>query len=451
MASVPRLTRLCTLGTGATATVSLASDLDSGCLYAIKSAELSRASPLQHEHGILSSLSSPHVISCHGSYASNSHFHLLLEFAAGGSLFDRIKSHGEGHLDECDIRSYARDILLGLSYLHSNSICHGDIKNHNILIGSDGHAKIADFGAAMQMGETHDGKPGPLLGTPSFMAPEVARGEKRGPAADIWALGCAIIEMATGKAPWHGIIKDQDVVSAVYQIGFCSDSVPEMPDWISQDGKNFLMNCLKRDPCERWSAEKLLNHPYVRLYEPVMKRDGSSVPTFSPQSALDFGLVFHDSETEDEDEDEDEAEEEETGLDATERIQELAGFGFGARLFDWDSNEDGWVEVRGSSNGGENVADENGECEHRDHQVEFLDYRDDTDLVFENLHLDVNFVDVLDRIHEEGDCLLQSTYEFDAQQHSTAQKEKNETDGAGAWSAAFSFCQALRQARLGDW
>ncbi|KAJ4761286.1 mitogen-activated protein kinase kinase kinase 3 [Rhynchospora pubera] len=419
MATVPGFTRLCTLGTGATATVSLASDCDSGRLYAIKSAELSRASPLQHEHRILSSISSPHIISCHGSYASNSHFHLLLEFAAGGSLFDRIKSHTQGCLDECDVRSYARDILLGLSYLHSNSIFHGDIKSQNILIGSDGRAKIADFGAAMQTSETHDEKPGPLLGTPSFMAPEVARGEERGLEADIWALGCTIIEMATGKAPWHGIIKDQDVVSAVYQIGFCSDSIPEMPDCISEEGKHFLMNCLKRDPRERWSAEKLLNHPFVRLSEAGMKRDGSSVSTFSPQSALDFGLVFHDSETEDE------AEEEETGLDATERILELAGSGFESRLFDWDLNEDGWVEVRGSSNGGENVAGENGECEDRDDQAQFLDYGDDTDLVFENLHLDVNLVDVLDRIHEEGDCLLQSSYEFDACKANSINKAVN--------------------------
>ncbi|XP_078158057.1 mitogen-activated protein kinase kinase kinase 18-like [Carex rostrata] len=192
VATVPSLTKLCTLGRGTTATVSLASDLDSGRLYAIKSAEMSVSSPLQHEQRILSSLSSPHIIYCHGSYISDYQFHLLLEFASCGSLFDRINGHTEGRLDERDIRSHARDILLGLSYLHSNSITHGDIKSQNILIGSDGRAKIADFGDALQTGGTHDQKPGQLSGTPAFMAPEVARGVERGPAADI----CTVIEIA---------------------------------------------------------------------------------------------------------------------------------------------------------------------------------------------------------------------------------------------------------------
>lgn len=409
MATVPSLTRLCTLGRGATGTVSLASDLDTGRLFAIKSAELSLSSPLQEEQRILSDLSSSHIISCHGSYTSDSRFHLLLEFASGGSLFDRIKTHTEGRLDEHEIRSYARDILLGLSYLHSNSISHGDIKSQNILLDSDGRAKIADFGAAMQLGGTHDEKSGPLSGTPAFMAPEVARGEERGPAADIWALGCTVIEMATGKAPWHGVIKDQDVMSAVYRIGFCSDSVPPLPDWISPEGKDFLANCLKRDPTERWSAEELLNHPFVRSCYAGFKRDGGSVPTFSPQSALDFGLAFHDSETEDE------AEEGEAGSNATERIGELAGIGFGFSLSDWDPNEEGWIDVRSCNFG------ENGECESRD-QVEFLDYGDDNgDLVLSNL----NFDDFLDRTNEEGDCFFQSKYDFDVCKMNSINKAVN--------------------------
>ncbi|XP_078150777.1 mitogen-activated protein kinase kinase kinase 18-like [Carex rostrata] len=395
MAIIPDLTYLCTLGRGSTATVSLASDRISARLVAVKSADVSVSSSLQHEQCILSSLSSPHIVSCYGSYTTNSHFHLMLEFAPGGSLFDCINGHTEGHLDERDIRSYARDILLGLSYLHSNSITHGDIKSQNILIGSHRHTKIADFGVAMQTGVTHDQKPGQLSGTPAFMAPEVARGEEQGPAVDIWALGCTVIEMATGKAPWHGIIKDQDILAAVYRIGFCSDSVPPIPDWISEEGKDFLMHCLKRDPTKRWSAEKLLNLPYVRLCDAGLKRDSSSVSTFSPQSALDSGLFFQYSETEHE------ANEEEIGSNAMERIQELAGFGFGLNRFDWDPNEEGWIDVTSI----------NGECESRD-EVEFLDYDDGDDnyLVLSNKNL--NFVDVLERSNEEEDC-LQSNCDFD--------------------------------------
>jgi serine/threonine protein kinase len=296
--------------------------------------------------------------------------------------------------------------------LHSHSIAHGDIKSQNILIGSDGRAKIADFGAAVPRGGTQDEKSGPLSGTPAFMAPEVARGEERGLAADIWALGCTVIEMATGKGPWHGILKDQDVLAAVYRIGFCSDSTPPVPNWLSDEGKDFLLNCLKRDPTERWSAEKLLDHPFVRSCDAGLKTDGSSISTFSPQSALEFGVVFEDSETEDD--------EEEAGSNAAERIREFAGIGFMSSSSDWDRNEEGWIEVRSS-----NITNvrEIRECENTDHQVQYFDFADDNDFLLS--HLNLNLSDFLYRTSEQEDCFLQSNYDFDVCEENLTNKVAN--------------------------
>ncbi|KAJ4801955.1 hypothetical protein LUZ62_053201 [Rhynchospora pubera] len=382
MVIIPGLTRLCTLGRGSTASVSLASDPITGSLIAVKSAELSLSSPLQHENVILSGLNSPHIISCYGSRTFNSHYHLLLEFVPGGSLFDRIKSHPNGRLDEPDIGSYATEILLGLSYLHLNDITHGDIKSQNILIDSDGRAKIADFGAAVLKSGTHNGESTSLSGTPAFMAPEVARGEEQGPASDVWALGCTIIEMATGKAPWIGVIKDQDVMGAIYQIGYCSDSAPAIPDWFSEEGRDFLMNCLKRDPNERWSAEQLLHHPFVCFRDAEFKRDRNWDRMISPQSALDFGDAFCGSETEDDEED--------LGLDPFARIQELAGSISGSESFISNPEfyvEECWIEVRSANGGG------NRDSEISD-EVNLFEY-EDSELILHNIS------NVFERINEE--------------------------------------------------
>ncbi|KAJ3677258.1 hypothetical protein LUZ60_002982 [Juncus effusus] len=331
MATIPNYTHLCKLGTGSTGTVSLCSDPISGHLFAIKSAELSLSSPLQHEFQILSSLNSPHIISSLGSFATASHYHLLLDFAPNGSLYNLLTRHTNGRLEEPNIRSYTRDILLGLQYLHSNSVVHGDIKSQNILIGSDGLAKISDFGSAVLTSGTHNIS---FSGTPAFMAPELARGEDWGPEADMWALGCTVLEMATGKAPWSDIIKDQEVMSAIYRIGFCSESVPVIPDWLSEEAKDFLKKCLKRDPKERWTAEMLLDHPFVCL-----KRDGDNFSSiFTPQSALDLGVLFSESETEEEVEFEEEGGEVNPGN----RIRDLVS-GFSG--LDWDSDEN-WILVR---------------------------------------------------------------------------------------------------------
>ncbi|OEL36106.1 hypothetical protein BAE44_0002877, partial [Dichanthelium oligosanthes] len=92
------------------------------------------------------------------------------------------------------------------------------------------------------------------------MAPEVARGEAQGPAADVWALGCTVLEMATGRAPWSDM--DSDVLAALHRIGY-TDAVPEVPSWLSAEAKDFLARCFARDAADRWTAAELLEHPFV--------------------------------------------------------------------------------------------------------------------------------------------------------------------------------------------
>ncbi|KAG0456411.1 hypothetical protein HPP92_024199 [Vanilla planifolia] len=269
-----------TIGRGATSTVSLAAATTTGDLFAVKSCPLSRSSLLRREQSILSSLSSRHIISCLGSDVSGGCYHLFLELAAGGALSDYA-----GYLEESKIRSFTRQIVLGLFYLHSRGVAHGDVKGRNVLVGEDGRrVKLGDFGCARRLGDV-----GLVMGTPAFMAPEVARGEAQGIESDIWSLGCTVLEMAMGKSPWPEV---SDPAAAIHRIGF-SAAVPTTPEWMSAEGKDFVSNCLRRDPKERWTTEQLLRHPFVAEADeepPAPCSNPKQRMWVSPKSSLEFGL-----------------------------------------------------------------------------------------------------------------------------------------------------------------
>jgi len=324
--------RLRTLGRGASgAVVSLASDASSGELFAVKSAGSSDAATLRRERAVLSGLSSPHVVRCvgGGEGAEEGSYQLFLEYAPGGSLADEVARNG-GSLEERAIRAYAADVLRALAYLHDDrSVVHGDVKARNVLVGGDGRAKLADFGCARAFGSA---SARPIGGTPAFMAPEVARGEDQGPAADVWALGCTVIEMATGSAPWSDM--GHDVLAAVHRIGY-TDAVPEVPFWLSAEAEDFLACCFARDAADRWTAAQLLEHPFVAFAD----HDDKARRRASPKSTLD--AAFWESESESED---DAADEVSSG-NASERIKSLASSA--CALPDWDSEEDGWIDVLG--------------------------------------------------------------------------------------------------------
>ncbi|XP_022866043.1 mitogen-activated protein kinase kinase kinase 18-like [Olea europaea var. sylvestris] len=282
-------TRGHTIGHGATATVSIAIS-GSGDSYAVKSAYLSKSEFLQREQKILSSLNSPFVVEYIG-YDITRHnntimFDLIMEYVRNGTLVDVIHKCG-GRLDESMIIHYTRQIVQGLEYLHSTGIAHCDIKGRNILIGEDG-LKISDFGCAKRIKNLVEGirddREASIGGTPAFMAPEVAKGEEQGFPADIWALGCTIIEMATGGSPWPNLSHPS---SLLFRIAL-SEELPEFPAFLSDKAKDFLSKCLRRDPKQRWTAEQLVKHPF--LEELSNAKELTDDTACSPTSILDQGI-----------------------------------------------------------------------------------------------------------------------------------------------------------------
>ncbi|KAL9240799.1 hypothetical protein vseg_014977 [Gypsophila vaccaria] len=269
------------IGCGAFGRVYMGMNLNSGELLAVKqvliaangaSKERAQAhiKELEEEVKLLKNLSHPNIVRYLGTAREDEALNILLEFVPGGSISSLIGKFGS--FPESVIRMYTKQLLLGLEYLHKNGIMHRDIKGANILVDNKGCIKLADFGASKKVVElaTMTGAKS-MKGTPYWMAPEVILQTGHNFSADIWSVGCTVIEMATGKPPWC----QYQEVAALFHIG-TTKSPPPIPDHLSAEAKDFLNKCLQTEANSRASASELLQHPFVneeyRESQPVFRR-----------------------------------------------------------------------------------------------------------------------------------------------------------------------------------
>ncbi|XP_041022306.1 mitogen-activated protein kinase kinase kinase 2-like isoform X2 [Juglans microcarpa x Juglans regia] len=253
------------IGYGAFGHVYMGMNLDSGELLAVKQVLIAAKSAskdkaqahireLEEEVKLLKNLSHPNIVRYLGTVREEETLNILLEFVPGGSISSLLGKFGS--FPEAVIRTYTKQLLLGLEYLHKNGIMHRDIKGANILVDNKGCIKLADFGASKQA--TVSGAKS-MKGTPYWMAPEVILQTGHSFSADIWSVGCTVIEMATGKPPWS---QQYQEVAALFYIGK-TKSHPPIPEHLSVEAKDFLLKCLQQEPNLRPSASELLQHPFV--------------------------------------------------------------------------------------------------------------------------------------------------------------------------------------------
>ncbi|KAG6656092.1 hypothetical protein CIPAW_05G263800 [Carya illinoinensis] len=232
------------------------------------------AKQLMQEIALLSRLRHPNIVQYYGTETVGDKLYIYLEYVSGGSIFKLLQDYGQ--FGELAIRSYTHQILSGLAYLHAKNTVHRDIKGANILVDPVGRVKLADFGMAKHIA----GQSCPLSfkGSPYWMAPEVIKTSNGcNLAVDIWSLGCTVLEMATTKPPWS----QYEGVAAMFKIGN-SKELPAIPEHLSRDGKDFVWQCLQRNPIDRPKAAELLEHPFVKyvapLERPILSPDPSSPP-----------------------------------------------------------------------------------------------------------------------------------------------------------------------------
>ena len=219
------------------------------------------------EISIMQQCDSPYVVKYYGTYFKGSELWIVMEFCGAGSLLDIMKLRGgidcNGKpqvktFDEKQIATILLGTLKGLEYLHLRKKIHRDIKAGNILLTSEGNAKLADFGVAAQLNNTM-AKRYTKMGTPLWMAPEVIQEIGYDCVADIWSLGITALEMAEGKVPYM----EMHPVRAMFMIpGKPPPSFSEPDKW-SSEFIEFVSRCLVKNPHKRATASDLLNDEFI--------------------------------------------------------------------------------------------------------------------------------------------------------------------------------------------
>ncbi|KAL1561288.1 mitogen-activated protein kinase kinase kinase [Salvia divinorum] len=207
---------------------------------------------LEQEIALLSRFEHENIVQYYGTEKKGSHLCIFLELVTQGSL---LRLYQKYDLRVPQVSNYTRQILHGLKYLHDRDVIHRDIKCANILVHTNGLVKLADFGLA-KAAKLNDVKS--CKGTAFWMAPEVVWSKGYGLAADIWSLGCTVLEMLTRRFPYFGL----EYMTAIYNIG--QGVRPDVPNTLSSDARNFILQCLQVDPTLRPTAAQLLNHPFVK-------------------------------------------------------------------------------------------------------------------------------------------------------------------------------------------
>ena len=223
---------------------------------------LHTAEALQGEVGCLQALSHPNIVRYLGVERDDTegHVSIFLEYCAGGSIASLLERFGA--FNESLSRTYITMVLEGLAYLHGRQMMHRDIKGANVLVDAEGVCKLADFGASkmLQQDLSASGDCRSLRGTPYWMAPEVIKQTGHSFPADVWSVGCVLVEMLTGKPPWSHFTSQ---ISALFHIA-SSKAPPPLPPGISPSAVDFLLLTFKRNPRERPAASYLLGHVLVR-------------------------------------------------------------------------------------------------------------------------------------------------------------------------------------------
>ncbi|XP_076835810.1 mitogen-activated protein kinase kinase kinase kinase 6 [Brachyhypopomus gauderio] len=252
------------IGSGTYGDVFKARNIRTSVIAAIKVVRLDPGddiSTIQQEITMMRECTHKNIVAYFGSYLKNNKLWICMEFCGGGSLQDIY--HVTGPLKERQIAYVCRETLQGLHHLHETGKMHRDIKGANILLTERGDVKLADFGVAAEINASV-AKRKSFIGTPYWMAPEVAAVERKGgynQLCDIWAVGITAIELAELQPPMFDL-HPMRALMLMSKSSFQPPKLKEKAKW-SADLHNFIKQALTKSPRKRPTAERLLQHAFV--------------------------------------------------------------------------------------------------------------------------------------------------------------------------------------------
>ena len=239
---------------------------DKGKLFAVKQLNMAgkqhEVEDLLREIEMMKELEHPNIVAYVGACVDEDKglVYIFQEWVPGGSVAHLLKNFGP--FDIGTIRSYTRQILFGLVYLHENGIVHRDIKGGNVLVDDTGTVKLADFGASTKLNFGKTQNTTTVKGTPYFMAPETLSDSKYGRKGDIWAVGCTIIQMLTGDPPWKDCNLQNLVQLHMHLLQWTGP--PVFAREVPREVHACLERCFAKDAEKRPSAVELLECGYLQ-------------------------------------------------------------------------------------------------------------------------------------------------------------------------------------------
>ena len=242
------------MGSGAQASVRLCRDLLVGRDVAVKVVDFEgdpdRARRAEREIRALQRLTDPHTVRVldTGRDDGDHYVYIVMPVVTGESLADRLR---RGRMGAADVVSIIQGVSSSLGEAHAQGVCHRDVKPGNIMIHTSGAAVLLDFGIASSLDQTSSlTATGTVVGTPTYMAPEVIYGEKATPASDVYSLGAVMYECACGRPPFRA-----DTVHALL-MAITHGNYP--PPSCAAELRDLIVQMLDLDPRQRPTAQDLL-------------------------------------------------------------------------------------------------------------------------------------------------------------------------------------------------
>ncbi|XP_026285227.1 serine/threonine-protein kinase Nek8-like [Frankliniella occidentalis] len=215
-----------------------------------------------NEVRVLSKLKHPNVVAYFDNFVQDASVKIVMEYANKGSLHDLIQVQDGKLIQQDEILQMFTQIVEGLYYIHSQKVLHRDLKTHNIFVSHEPSVysmpilKIGDFGISKVL--TSQSKASTVLGTPSYLSPELCQGQMYDERSDIWALGCILYEMLTLKKAFEAPTLASLVMKIIH-----GQVTPIDRTKYSAGMEQLLHTLLRISPLDRPTAAMLLSHPLI--------------------------------------------------------------------------------------------------------------------------------------------------------------------------------------------
>ena len=250
------------LGVGTFGKVYLVESERTGDLFVVKEIDVTKMSEEElketlKEAKILEGLNHPNIIKFREVYKTrNGALCIVMEYADGGDLCERIKTAQGNYFTEPQILNWFTQIALAIKHCHDRKILHRDLKSQNIFMTAKSYVKLGDFGISKILERTQD-KAMTLVGTPYYLSPEIIKKQPYSFDADIWSLGVLLYEMCCLKPPF-----DSDSLSGL-ALSIISGKYEPLPIHYSDNIKELVRELLSVDPQARPSINQLLRRPFI--------------------------------------------------------------------------------------------------------------------------------------------------------------------------------------------